>query len=79
MYQYKKLKQKLSKEIKSDNFCLSKVGSAIITWGAVLRSQIILWQCGIKITKDYLAFWMYQYQYRISYNKCLSRFCLRSI
>ena len=35
MNQSTKLYKKLSKEIKSDNFCYRKVESAITKWGAI--------------------------------------------
>ena len=38
------LYKNLSKEIKSDNFCYSKVGKAITKWGAVEKSLILLSQ-----------------------------------
>ena len=35
---------KLSKEVKSDNFCYRKVGRAISKWGAIEKSPILLSQ-----------------------------------
>ena len=40
MNQSTKIIQKLSKVIKSDNFCYRKVGRAITKWGAIEKSPI---------------------------------------
>ena len=37
-------KKKLSKRIKSDNFCYRKVGRGITKWGAIEKSPILLSQ-----------------------------------
>ena len=36
--------KKLSKEVKSDNFCYRKAGRAITKWGAIEKSPILLLQ-----------------------------------
>ena len=36
-----KQRQKLSKEVKSDNFCYPKVGRAINKWKAIEKSPIL--------------------------------------
>ena len=44
MNQSTKLIQKISKEVKSDNFCYRKVGRAITKWEAIEKSPILLLQ-----------------------------------
>ena len=44
MNQSTKLKQNLSKDIKSDNFCYRKVERAITKWGAIEKGSILLSQ-----------------------------------
>ena len=39
-----KTETKISKEVKSDNFCYCKVGRAITKWGAKEKSPILLSQ-----------------------------------
>ena len=58
MNQSTKLIQNGSKEIKSDNFCYRKVGSAITKWGAIEKSPILLSQYWknyhfLRVTKIY--------------------------
>ena len=52
MNQSTKLKQNLSKVIKSDNFCHRKVGIAITKWGA--NEKLSSLKAG---TKNHFAFW----------------------
>ena len=43
-----------SKEIKNDNFCYRKVGSAITKWGAIEKDKSQF----LKGNKNYFAFWL---------------------